>query len=190
MKVFRRQLIVDKSFQYRQIATAVLTTILVANLMLLAAFVFFPYEFSAVVGPFTWVIGIMEVFLIALVFYFVLRSSHRVAGPAFSLKRTLSRLGDGDLTVRSRLRKADYLKDVADCFNENVQRLEELVGEVRIEAEALRDSLPDGSPSRVQAERLTSRLAVFSSGRAGRRSRSVEKSSSAGPLATEGTATS
>ena len=117
MKVFRRQMIVDKGFQYKQIATAVLTTIVVANLMLLAAFTFFPYEFNAVVGPFTWVIGFMEVVLVALVFYFVLRSSHRVAGPAFSLKRTLRKLGTGDLSVRSSLRKSDYLKVVVYFFN-------------------------------------------------------------------------
>ncbi len=163
MKVFRRQMIVDKGFQYKQIATAVLTTIIVANSMIVAAFVFFPYEFRAVMGPFTWTIGFLEVFLIVSVFYIGLRASHRIAGPAFSLKRSLVRLGDGDLSARSRLRKADHLKDVADVFNENVERLGDRIDAIRLEAENLRDSLPADSPGREHADQLASRLGSFSS---------------------------
>ncbi len=52
------------------------------------------------------------VFLLACVYY-----SHRIAGPAKKLTQSLDDIADGDLRIRVKLRKSDYLKEVADAVN-------------------------------------------------------------------------
>jgi methyl-accepting chemotaxis protein len=54
--------------------------------------------------------------LVATACYFILLS-HRVAGPAYRLKKVLEALQGGDTTARANLRRGDYLKDVAAQVN-------------------------------------------------------------------------
>ncbi len=162
MRERRKRIIVDKGFQYRLALSKVLVAIIAANFMIMLAFYFFPYELGAVMGPFTWTIGLFEVLLIATVLYLGTRSSRRIAGPAYALKRSLQRLGDGDLSVRARFRQNDYLHDVADVFNDSVERLGGRLDNLRGAAESLRSSLPEGSPGRQQADDLAAQLEALS----------------------------
>ncbi|MBU9889249.1 MAG: HAMP domain-containing protein [Candidatus Omnitrophica bacterium] len=43
--------------------------------------------------------------------------SHRIAGPVYRFKKILASLGEGDFTVRCRIRPTDSLQDVAASFN-------------------------------------------------------------------------
>ena len=158
MKNRRRQIIVDKNFQYRQALSKALIAIVAANIMILLAFKFFPYELSAVLGPFTWTIAVFEVAIIVGVLYFGAKSSRRIAGPAFALKRVFGRFGDGDLSVRAHLRKTDYLHEVAEAFNSSADRLTERIKTLHTSAEELIGALPEGSSGREQASQLSSQV--------------------------------
>jgi methyl-accepting chemotaxis protein len=43
--------------------------------------------------------------------------SHRIAGPAINFKNTFNKIKSGDKSARVSLRKNDYLKELADEFN-------------------------------------------------------------------------
>lgn len=70
--------------------------------------------------------------------------SHRIAGPAYRLKRTFEAARDGDLSIDVRLRKGDYLTDVADGWNEMITRLREDAGRAKELAAAIAASVPGG----------------------------------------------
>lgn len=158
MRKRRKQIIVNKSYQYRQGLATALVAIIAANTMIILAFRFFPYELKAVIGPFTWSILIFEIVLIAAVLYFSAKASRKIAGPAFALKRVFGQLGEGNLSARARLRRGDHLHDVAEAFNTGVDRLEERLGTIRSSAEKLSQALSQDSSAREQASQLLSQL--------------------------------
>ena len=58
--------------------------------------------------------------------------SHRIAGPLYRFRRIFQSVANGDLTVRTSIRKSDYLHAEAQCLGEMVSALREKIG--RIEA--------------------------------------------------------
>jgi methyl-accepting chemotaxis protein len=58
--------------------------------------------------------------------------SHRIAGPLYRFRLIFQSVASGDLTVRTSIRKADYLHVEAQCLGEMVDALREKIG--RIEA--------------------------------------------------------
>ena len=58
--------------------------------------------------------------------------SHRIAGPLYRFRRIFRSVANGDLTVRTSIRKSDYLHAEAQCLGEMVGALREKIA--RIEA--------------------------------------------------------
>ncbi len=78
----------------------------------------------------------------------VLFISHRIAGPLYRLERSITDMGNGDLTVNTHLRQADEIKVLADVLNKTVKDIREplaasktKVEELETEILALRESL-------------------------------------------------
>lgn len=63
--------------------------------------------------------------------------SHRVGGPAYRLAQTAKQIGGGNLGVRIKLRRNDYLKAEADAVNAMAIRLEDTVREALEETREL-----------------------------------------------------
>lgn len=61
---------------------------------------------------------------IALVGIFL---SHRIAGPAYRIEKTLREIGKGNFDIRITLRKNDELKEVADAVNDMAADLKALL---------------------------------------------------------------
>jgi methyl-accepting chemotaxis protein len=57
------------------------------------------------------IVGVATVFLTVLI-------SHRIAGPAYRFKQVLSSLGKRDFSGQCRIRRKDYLQDVAFAMND------------------------------------------------------------------------
>lgn len=68
-------------------------------------------------------------FLPAIFFflYFALHSSHRIAGPLYSIERKIEQMGQGNLTTRLTLRKGDEGKSLAQKVNSLNEMLEQKV---------------------------------------------------------------
>jgi methyl-accepting chemotaxis protein len=93
--------------------------------------------------------------------------SHRIAGPLHRFKRILQEMGNGDLTMRVRIRKSDYLHDEAQILDAMIERLRGRIAEIdqcyRDAARTLprlMGAMEQGSPreAAVLAGELASRL--------------------------------
>jgi len=73
---------------------------------------------------------------VVLVFY-----THRIAGPAYRICRVLKDLAHGHLSAPVRLREGDFLTEVADTLNQTLDFLNQQIGEIREETDALQDAL-------------------------------------------------
>ena len=69
--------------------------------------------------------------------------SHRIAGPLYRFRRVFEAVTAGDLSVRARLRKHDYLGREADALNEMLEALAARVAGLEEEARAVREALAD-----------------------------------------------
>ena len=69
--------------------------------------------------------------------------SHRIAGPLYRFRRVFEAVAAGDLSVRARLRKHDYLMPEADALNEMLEALAARVAGLEEEAQAVRAALAD-----------------------------------------------
>lgn len=93
--------------------------------------------------------SIMAVILVSLAtIVIVLFISHRIAGPLYRLERSISDIGNGDLTVNTYLRQADEIKVLAEVLNKAVKGIREPLSsskakteELEVEILSLRESL-------------------------------------------------
>lgn len=65
--------------------------------------------------------------------------SHRIAGPLYRLKKSLSLITQGNLNVKVKLRKGDDLNDLAEHVNILVEELRTVVTTVRVDYDLLSD---------------------------------------------------
>ena len=85
-------------------------------------------QFELLHSRFWPVVAVVSVLLLVHGVFF----SRRIAGPLYRFRRIFQSVASGDLTVRTSIRKADYLHVEAQCLGEMVDALREKIG--RIEA--------------------------------------------------------
>jgi len=136
-KVIRRRYLIDPK---RQLRTAVMTTSLVAILVLLVnlGFAFLrssQTSFLAAVAPqltpvierqddIYWLIMlVMSVLLVVAVSLKTIVETHHTAGAVFAVRQRLERVTEGDLQVVLKLRRGDNLQDLEKPFNAMVSSL-------------------------------------------------------------------
>jgi methyl-accepting chemotaxis protein len=86
--------------------------------------------------------------------------SHRIAGPLYRFERIWTAMAAGDLSVRARLRKSDYLKREAAVMNEMIAALAARISDLDAQIAAVRASFDDVRRAREggSAETLDRRL--------------------------------
>lgn len=136
----QRQYIVDKPFQYRLIG--VLLAIWLANSAFFGLVLFFLYQGHlthfyellpkpglAPLVPLGALFGIAVVFVLVFgvvtLFTVGLYLSNQIAGPLFRMKKSLQRVGRGDLGFTLQFRSGDFMRDVPGIFNSMLERLRE-----------------------------------------------------------------
>ena len=136
-KIIRRRYLIDPK---RQLRTAVMTTSLVAILVLLVnlGFAFLrssQTSFLAAVAPqltpvierqddIYWLIMlVMSVLLVVAVSLKTIVETHHTAGAVFAVRQRLERVTEGDLQVVLKLRRGDNLQDLEKPFNAMVSSL-------------------------------------------------------------------
>lgn len=63
--------------------------------------------------------------------------THKIAGPLYRLKKSLSEINEGNLEVKVKLRKGDDLKDLAEHVNMLAEELRTFVNTVRVDYDLL-----------------------------------------------------
>ena len=72
------------------------------------------------------IIAYRLIFLIPLLVFFGILLSHRIAGPAYRIERTLREIGRGNFDIHIRLRKYDELVSIANAINDMTSDLKKL----------------------------------------------------------------
>ncbi|TGN19605.1 methyl-accepting chemotaxis protein [Leptospira idonii] len=70
----------------------------------------------------------LSVLYLALITIFSIFKSHKMAGPIYSIKRSLQRLASGDPIEKIRIRKDDEFQELVEVLNEVIQKRMALVG--------------------------------------------------------------
>lgn len=96
-------------------------------------------EFLALHGRF-WPAMIL---VLGLLVVHALVISHRLAGPLYRFRRVWQAVAEGNLSVRARLRKNDYLTQEADAINEMIGALAGRITGIEAQVTALRAALTD-----------------------------------------------
>lgn len=119
----RKTKIVYPSYQYRAAYMTVLVAVFVVNFFIIIASLF-PQQLGVTVQfnrTAYYVIGIAEILLIGLCWYWSISSTHRIAGPVYAIDREFKKLRGGDLTFRIRLRPNDEFHQAAESINESIE---------------------------------------------------------------------
>jgi methyl-accepting chemotaxis protein len=103
----------------------------------------------------------LEVVIVAIVGYFSLILSHKIAGPAYALVRDLKRVADGDLTVRTRLRKGDFHMEIADAFNLTTETLYTRIKKIKASLTSLQQQADIDASTRQVLNEVLSEMAHF-----------------------------
>ena len=96
-----------------------------------------------------WIGVIILFFGIASIFI-----SHKVAGPLFRLKKSLTQVTQGDLSVVIKLRKWDDLKDLAEHTNLLIEELRTFVKTLKSDYDLLSDYIQE-LEQKIEAKALT-----------------------------------
>jgi hypothetical protein len=119
----RKLYIIDKEFQFGYLlAWLMLVLTMVGGLVLATLAMFFLFHGS--LFPYSIEINSgLAVIFTGLSLYYMVRHSHRIAGPAYRLEYVLRQMAQGkyDLNKKVYLRKKDYLKHVAGALNELIE---------------------------------------------------------------------
>ena len=151
----RRRYIVDPSVQYRLIGLAV------ATWLVNAAFVFgaiFYLDSTPALPDAPPALLLMAAALTTVCLIVSVGSalvlSHRIAGPAYRIQRSLHRVTAGDLDFKVVLRRNDCFEELSESFNEMIDaigaRTEREIDTLR----TVEKELPEGSRERLALEAL------------------------------------
>jgi methyl-accepting chemotaxis protein len=83
--------------------------------------------------------GIIAIIIIIGIHWF--RVFHRIVGPLFRFQKAYEQIGNGDLSIRIRLRKKDYLHPEKDALNHMIEGLVDKVKPVQQIGNDLLDSV-------------------------------------------------
>ena len=119
----RKILLINAVQQRRIIMGGILMAILLINSLAILMVFIRPSLLADIEFGQTLALSGLEIIIVTVIAYFSLILSHKIAGPAYAIARDLKRLGSGDLTVRTRLRKGDFHTEVADAFNITAETL-------------------------------------------------------------------
>jgi methyl-accepting chemotaxis protein len=86
------------------------------------------FFFTSMLYPGLIVMGVVGIIgIIGLVFI-----SHRIAGPLYRFEKSLTAIGEGDLTYRFNLRRQDQLSDLANTLNSFTSEFENKVAGMKL----------------------------------------------------------
>jgi len=80
----------------------------------------------ATLGQINFIIIYRIFFLLPIVAVMGILLSHKIAGPAFRIEKTLKEIGKGNFDINIQLRKFDELKGIAEAVNEMAADLKKL----------------------------------------------------------------
>ena len=103
----------------------------------------------------------IEVFFVVVAIYYGARTSNRIAGPIYRLKKVMRDVADGDLTCRIKLREHDHLQDLAQEMNDVLVGLDSRVQGLQAVEKAIREQAGDDQNMDTSLSELSRLLGQF-----------------------------
>lgn len=148
----RRSYVVNKSLQYRFLALIIIYSLVIV--LFLAAFLFIPHiirmqdeslsfhaRAAAAEKILTLHVSVWPVllFIICLVALHSFRSFHRLIGPLVRFRSVFGQVGNGDLSLKMKIREKDYLHQEEEALNNMIGMLSEKMKNIQqASADAMR----------------------------------------------------
>ncbi len=175
----RTRVLIDKTFQFRQIAL-----FMAINLFMLVLFTCFTYLFFGdelktnlasahatyrsvwqMILPILLTLGLLNLFLSSiLIFIFVLFASHKIAGPLYRFQIWIDELGKRNFQTITSIREKDQLhplslslKQTTEVLGDDLRRLADGTGRLR----QLLSSTAEGQESRKVVESMHELLSRY-----------------------------
>ncbi|MDI6742999.1 MAG: methyl-accepting chemotaxis protein [Smithella sp.] len=145
----RKNYFIEKKFQTKYLLLTII--MLLAYTLLFVTIIFAPYMLKLYLNyplaekaeaakvllllhgtVWPWIGGVILFFGAVSIFI-----SHKIAGPLFRMKKTLSQVTEGNLNASIKLRKWDDLKDLADHINLLIEQLRDFVITLRSDYDLL-----------------------------------------------------
>jgi len=140
MRTRRRRYFIKPSFQIRYIGIILITVFLVALICTSTTF----YSSVSLLGEklghvypqgrlvvtlreVNFIIAFRILCLVPLIALMGILLSHKIAGPAYRIEKTLREIGKGNFDIRIRLRKYDELQGIAEAINDMTSNLRGIV---------------------------------------------------------------
>lgn len=164
-RVKRRIFLIDPGMQ-RDFVLRAMTVLLLFTGVIVASILFTLHRFRALpleassmdaVELATWTAGFVLLLSLAAVTMYFIYLTHKIAGPAYRLKRQLADLAVGNYSQPIGLRQGDYLRDIAtwiDKVREDLIGKRDRVQAVVTRAEVLRDLIVRGEGGSAKAKEL------------------------------------
>lgn len=166
---YKRQYIVDRPFQYRLIGT--LLCIWAANTIFFTMVLYLLYDghlnqfydlvpregmLPLLTLPNLFAVSILFVSLFGVIVLGIiaLYMSNQIAGPLYRTKKSLERLGQGDLAFKLQFRHGDFLNDFPEIFNAMLERLRRQSAEELDALKAIEASASDAGEVAARVKKL------------------------------------
>lgn len=140
MRTRRRRYIIKPAFQLRYTGIILLTVFAVAAICVLTTYhssvsllgrklanVYPQGRLIATLREVNLIMVYRVLFLTPFIALMGILLSHRIAGPAYRIERTLKEIGRGNFDIHIKLRKHDELVGIADAINDMAADLRKLI---------------------------------------------------------------
>ena len=170
----RRVFVIDREYQWRYLSTWLIMTLGYVLIILVVLFVGLRITRETSTNPdsltaqqlanLLWYNGAFVILLTIFLGLLTVLLSHRVAGPAYRLTQSLKRMLKGDFGFQIKLRRKDYLQDVASHMNQlifDMRARQETLVAMDAEADRLKDLIAAAGASeeiKESVERLSAGL--------------------------------
>ena len=131
-KYVRKQYLIDKEMQTYHLKVWFISAVVV--IITIAVFFFF-FKLKPATAKDTVILHNLYIVLTATAAFIILYSvfmglhamlhSHKIAGAAYNIERSIRKFKEKDFQHRVRLRKGDYLQGIAQALNEMVNQFQE-----------------------------------------------------------------
>ncbi len=92
-------------------------------------------------------------------FIMILFFPHKIAGPLYRIERDLKeKVGEGDLTIRFKVRKGDEVEELAESINVMLDKMSARIGRIDSVTKELLDLLEGGDLDRDRLKEVAERL--------------------------------
>ena len=157
----RTTIVINKKFQYQYSLLIAAMAVLLVNGFIIVRMLFPGEQALALTTSMAIGLAAVELILLAGIWYASLVASHRIAGPVYVITREITRLGEGDLTARIKLRDKDMFQSEAVQMNTGIAALCDRVSTTKELCARLQQALANGEDISGIAQQLTDQTSTF-----------------------------